>query len=183
MVRATKRPIALKAIQNSRLNIGVTEEGGENRGKAVETYLASCVPALPPGAPWCVAVQRFRLKQAATELGFTYDVTMPRTGYTPDYVAWAYRTGKWISVAQAKADPSLVKEGDLVCFYFPQMGRHAHMGMVDKVANYGVLTVEGNTSPETADTEWVNREGDGYYPKVRHWSELGTKGGFIAIDF
>lgn len=183
MTRPDKRPIAVKAIQNARLNIGVTEEGGENRGKAVEAYLASCVPSLPPGSPWCVAVVRFRLKQAATELGFTYDVSMPRTGYTPDYVAWAYRTGKWISVSQAKANPSLVKEGDLVCFYFHQMGRHAHMGVVDKVGTTGVLTIEGNTIPEHGDSEFVDRDGDGYYPKVRDWSELGTKGGFIALDF
>jgi len=57
------------------------------------------------------------------------------------------------------------------------------MGMVDKVADYGVLTIEGNTSPETGDLEFVDRDGDGYYPKVRHWAELGTKGGFIALDF
>ena len=183
MERLTARPIANLAIQNSRLNIGVTEEGGENRGKAVESYLSSCVPPLPPGSPWCVAVVRYRLKQAATQLGTTYDKSMPRTGYTPDYVSWAYKTGKWISVSQAKANPSLVKEGDIACFYFHQMGRHAHMGVVDKISAHGVLTIEGNTSPETSDSEYVDRDGDGYYPKVRSWSEFGTKGGFISLDF
>jgi hypothetical protein len=173
----------MEAVKSARLNIGVTEQGGENRGKAVEAYLASCIPSLPPGSPWCVAVVRFRLKAAATLFQRSYDVTMPRTGYTPDYVAWAYRVGKWISVSQAKADPSLLREGDLVCFHFPQMGRHAHMGVIDKIGDWGVHTIEGNTSPELDDSEFVDRDGDGYYPKVRNWSELGPKGGFIALDF
>jgi hypothetical protein len=108
---------------------------------------------------------------------------MPRSGYTPDYVSWAYRTGRWTSVAQAKVDTSLLREGDLACFYFPQMGRHAHIGMVDKINIWGVDTIEGNTCPETDDTEYVNRDGDGYYEKKRNWHELGVKGGFIAIDF
>ena len=178
-----KRQVAISAVKSARLNIGVTEEGGENRGKAVETYLASCIPVLPPGAPWCVAVVRFRLRSAARDLGTSYDVSMPRTGYTPDYVAWAYRTGNWVSVSQAKANPSLIREGDLVCFHFPQLGRHAHMGVVDKVGDWGVHTIEGNTSPELDDSEFVDRDGDGYYPKVRNWSELGSKGGFIKLDF
>jgi hypothetical protein len=57
------------------------------------------------------------------------------------------------------------------------------MGVVDKVGDWGVHTIEGNTSPETDDAEYVDRDGDGYYPKVRNWSELGSKGGFIALDF
>jgi hypothetical protein len=58
----------MAAVKSARLNIGVTEVGGENRGKAVESYLASCIPVIPSGSPWCVAVVRFRLKQAATEV-------------------------------------------------------------------------------------------------------------------
>jgi hypothetical protein len=179
------RPIAVKAIANARLNLGVIEKGGENRGKEVEAYLASCIPSLPPGSPWCVAHVRFRLKQAATDFGTTYDATMPRTGYTPDWVRWAKRTGHWISVADAKANPGRLREGDIVCFYFKALGRHAHMGMIDKVRadGSGVLTVEGNTSPEQDDDDYVDRDGDGLYPKVRDWSELGEFGGFITIDF
>lgn len=179
------RPIALKAIANARLNLGVTETGGENRGKEVETYLASCIPVLPPGSPWCVAHVRYRLKQAAADLGTTYDTSMPRTGYTPDWVRWAKRTGNWVSVKEAKALPSKLSEGDIVCFYFKALGRCAHMGMIDAVRTdgSGVLTVEGNTSPETGDDKYVERDGDGLYPKVRDWSELGEFGGFITIDF
>lgn len=183
MERTNNRPIAIKAIQNSRLNIGVTEVGGENRGKAVESYLASCVPAIPPGSPWCVAVVRFRLKQAAKELGISYDLSMPRTGYTPDYVSWAYKTGNWISASQAKTNPSILREGDLACFYFPQMGRHAHMGVIDTIKDWGVYTIEGNTCPEIDDSEYVDRDGDGYYAKTRNWAELGSKGGFIVVNF
>jgi len=179
------RPIAVRAIMNARLNLGVCETGGENRGKEVEAYLASCVPPLPPGSPWCVAHVRYRLKQAATDLGLTYDTSMPRTGYTPNWVRWAKRTNNWVSVKAAKANPHLLREGDVVCFYFKTLGRCAHMGMIDAVRSdgSGVLTVEGNTSPEKGDDNYVDRDGDGLYPKVRDWSELGEFGGFITINF
>ena len=44
------RPIAIRAVENARLNLGVQEEGN-NGGKAVESYLASCIPSLPVGNP------------------------------------------------------------------------------------------------------------------------------------
>lgn len=176
------RPIALKSIEFARLNLGVREEGN-NRGKAVEAYLASCVPSLPPGNPWCVAVVRFRLKQAATALGVKYDETMPRTGYTPDYVRWAKKNGYWIPVSAARTQPHVLEEGDLACFWFRQLNRHAHMGQIDKIRadGTGVLTIEGNTCPENFFGD--ERDGDGYYPKVRDWDELGLHGGFIKLNF
>jgi hypothetical protein len=180
--KMSNRVIAIKAVELARLNLGIQEEP-ENRGKAVTAYLASCKPPLPPGNPWCVAVVRFRLKQAATQLGLTYDETMPRTGYTPDYVRWAKKTGNWIDIVQARNTPSLLQEGDLVCFWFSQLNRHAHMGVIDKVRvdGSGVLTIEGNTCPEHFHGD--ERDGDGYYPKVRDWSELGLHGGFIKLRF
>jgi hypothetical protein len=181
-INMSNRPIAMRAIENARLNVGVKEEGN-NAGAAVESYLASCNPSLPPGNPWCVAVVRFRLKQAATQLGLTYDVSMPRTAYTPDYVRWAQRTGNWVSLTEAKNMPFKIRQGDLVCFWFSALNRHAHMGVVDRVREdgTGVLTIEGNTCPENFYGD--ERDGDGYYPKVRDWSELGVRGGFIKLDF
>jgi hypothetical protein len=176
------RPIAIRAVENARLNLGVQEEGN-NGGKAVESYLASCIPPLPAGNPWCVAVVRFRLKQAATQLGLTYDETMPRTAYTPDYVRWAKASGNWITMTEAKNMPFRLREGDLACFWFPALNRHAHMGVIDRVRtdNTGVLTIEGNTCPENFYGD--ERDGDGYYPKIRDWSEFGARGGFIRLNF
>jgi hypothetical protein len=180
------RPIATLAVQLSISNAGV-QETGENRGKAVEAYQSSCVPPLPPGSPWCAAVVRFRYKQAATQLATTYDKTFPRTGWTPDYSAWAKRTGTWItkkSLDVVGTDTyKAVMPGDLVCFYMKSLGRIAHIGLVTNVYSWGVITMEGNTSPEPSDELSVERDGDGYYRKERTWAELGEWGGIVQVDF
>ena len=181
------RPIANLAVKLSIDNKGV-QEVGQNRGAAVEAYQASCVPPLPAGSPWCAAVIRFRLKQAATQLGVTYDATFPRTGWTPDYSAWAKRNDKWISVTRLKTIKNgkiedVVLPGDLTCFYMSHLGRIAHIGMVVQVHSWGVETIEGNTSPEPSDEGSVERDGDGYYLKMRTWDELGKFGGIVQIDF
>ena len=56
-------------------------------------------------------------------------------------------------------------------------------GVVEDVEDWGITTIEGNTSPEPDYADVVERDGDGYYRKVRHWSELGKFGGFAQIDF
>lgn len=188
MSRSTpKRPIALLAVDLALANAGV-QEVGENRGKSVEAYQASCVPPLRPGDPWCAAVVRFRYKQAATQLGLTYDKTFPRTGWTPDYSAWAKKTGKWISkntlaVSSTDVLKKAVLPGDLVCFYMKSLGRIAHIGIVISVDLWGCVTMEGNTSPEPSDELSVERDGDGYYRKERTWAELGEWGGIVQVDF
>ena len=176
------RRIALLAVDKSFLNLGVTEKGGENRGAAVEAYLDSCIPPLPPGSPWCVAHVRYRLKQAATELRSTYDHSMPRTGYTPDYVAWAVAKGLWVPKEKVASGEITPRKGDLCCFWFPVLNRHAHMGFVYGIGDDGrFLSIEGNTSAPTKTG--VEREGDGLYLKTRRLSSLGRKGGFILLDF
>jgi hypothetical protein len=176
------RDIVLLAVDKSFVNLGVTEVGGENRGAAVESYLASCIPPLPAGSPWCVAHVRFRLKQAATELGLTYDKSMPRTGYTPDYVSWAVQKGLWVPKEKVASGEVKPRKGDLCCFWFPVLNRHAHMGFVHNMNGTDrFLSIEGNTSAPTK--VGVEREGDGLYLKTRRLSSLGRKGGFIRLDF
>lgn len=176
------RAIALLAASKAVANVGTLEEG-DNRGKAVEAYQASCKPPIPPGSPWCAAFVRFRMKSAATELGITYDATFPRSGYTPDWSAWGKKNSKWVSASDAKANPTKVRVGDCALFYFSQLGRIGHIGIVVEVHDWGVWTVEGNTSPEPSDDTCVERDGDGVFKKKRNWSELGQFGGFVLVDF
>ena len=91
------RPIASLSTDLAVANIGV-QEVGENRGKAVEAYQASCKPPVPAGSPWCAAHVRFRHKQAATQLGIVYDETFPRSAYCPDWSRWFKNSGLWLPV-------------------------------------------------------------------------------------
>lgn len=180
----SERRIALLATDLAVANAGV-QEVGENRGKAVEAYQASCKPALPPGSPWCAAHVRFRMKQAATQLGITYDETYPRSGWCPDYSRWHKSEGLWLPV-QHIIDGTTTKRprrGDVALFYFSQLSRIAHIGIVTKVEEWGVYTIEGNTSPEPSDELSVERDGDGLYVKKRNWRELGKFGGFGFVNF
>jgi len=112
------RPIALRAAKEAIDNIGV-QEVGDNRGKAVETYQASCIPAIPPGSPWCAAFVVYRLRNAAHDLALEIPADWPRSGYCPDHGNWARRPKNWLSVKDAGAEPRQVPPGGfgllLVC--------------------------------------------------------------------
>ena len=168
-------PIALRAIADAERNVGIAEQGGQNRGKAVETYLASV--GLPPGNPWCAAFVYYRLAAAAAHLDVALPVWLPRSGYCPDWRKAAQKRGVWIPVSEVTAGKVSPQRGDLCLFYFAAKGRVAHIGIVAEVDAEGCVTVEGNTS----DGSGVNRDGGGVYRKRRSWSQLGTLGGFVRI--
>ena len=126
------RPIALRAAKEALDNIGVLEVGN-NRGKAVETYQASCIPAIPPGSPWCAAFVVYRLRNAAHDLALEIPADWPRSGYCPDHGNWGRRTKNWISQQDASKDFSKVRIGDLALFWFAPLNRLAHIGIVTGV--------------------------------------------------
>lgn len=171
--------VAKRAAQEALANVGVTEVGGNNRGPAVEKYLASV--GCKPGDPWCAAFVRFRFEDAAKDLSLTLPKDFPDSGWTPDYKSWGVKNLLWISQISADDGVAVVKVGDLACFYFPAKNRIAHIGIVVEVHDWGVVTVEGNTGPDSG--EFVNRDGDGVFKKKRHWGELGSKGGFVRCPF
>ncbi len=167
--------IALLAAADAEANVGVHEGSAENQGKYVEIYLRSV--GLVPGEPWCAAFVYYRLAQAAMKLRKTLPAGFPRSGYCPDFKSWAKEHGLWLP---ASARPL---RGDLCLFYFPKIGRIAHMGIVIKPLPLGMFrTVEGNTGPRGAIGE-VDRDGDGVYSKLRRRRSLGRYGGFMRLGF
>jgi len=178
------RHIALLSASLAEANIGV-QEVGINSGASVEAYQQSCVPPIPVGSPWCAAHVRYRQRQAARQLGLGYDPDYPRSGYCPDYSRWHKAHSLWIPVSAIKAGTTTERpqRGDLALFYFRSLARIAHIGIVTSVHEWGVWTIEGNTSPEVFDVSLVEREGDGVYAKRRDWHELGYYGGFGQVNF
>jgi hypothetical protein len=172
-------PIAQRAILDAGQSdvLSVRETNGNNAGKFVEIYLK--IVGLSRGEPWCQAFVMFRLIKAATELGLTIPVDMPRSGYTPTVANWGKKKGWWISRAQAQTGAVTIMRGDLVYFYKAEKGRVAHVGIVDSVLPNGVWTIEGNTGPGAG----VKADGDGVYKKFRTWDSLGLYGGFVRLPF
>jgi hypothetical protein len=169
--------IAIKAAEEALLNVGVTEKGEDNHGDHIAKYLKTV--NLDEGYAWCAAFVKYRFIQAATKLKKKMPKSfMSLSGYTPDWAAWAKDNKRFITVQEAKENPELIKKGYLALFYSKTKGRIYHIGLVIYTIDGGVLTVEGNTGPET---DLVSANGDGVYKKHRKWINFGVFGGFIKM--
>ena len=173
------RTLANEVALDAKSNIGVQEEGEDNHGKYVATYLHSV--GLEEGQPWCAAFAYFRYRSASDHTSIPLPKGFPKSVYVPDYVAWAKKNKRWIPVDAAKStiagrpDP-----GDLLCFWFTDKDRHAHIGIVvDEADARGCWTVEGNTND--GDPTTVERNGGGVYKRRRDWRTWGAEGGYIDM--
>ena len=138
-----KRDILLNNI-HSQLDVRETKP---NRGPMVDIYLKSVKST--PGNPWCAAFVGYNL---------TYiDVKNPNTAWSPDYA----KTKDVIWKSKKKTNVKLLP-GDVVTYYYPNLGRVGHVGILVKIDNSGYfITIEGNTNGSGS------REGDGVYKKKR----------------
>lgn len=170
------RQIAIRATDEAIENKGV-KETSENWSPYIKMYLASV--GIEFAAPWCMAFVYFRMLNAATDLGEELE-DFPKTGYVPTLLNWAKKHDRFVSAETVKSGKYKPKKGDLVLFYFKELGRHAHVGFVSDFGSVNeVFTcIEGNTSDGTG----VNRDGDGVYIRKRKMINIGIYGGFINMD-
>ena len=164
--------LAKAAIDFAITQIGVREKPiGSNRGTEVDGYLRA-VGLNPAGGsfPWCVAFTHFCYKKAAESLGSQNPHI--KTALVLDHWNQAGTKPKVVRVTNAKAvaDPELVKPGSL---FIIDLGEgHGHSGMVIKVANGRLVTIEGNTNDNGS------REGIGVFQRdARKISKINK--GFI----
>ena len=126
--------------------IGTVEEGGQNRGRRVEEYLAATHAG--PGLPWCAAFVAWT--------GLHSGVPWPL----------APVPGCMSLYADAKAK-GLVRDrpetGAVFLLWFPRLGRYAHTGFLERSGDQPGTwhTIEGNTNPAGG------REGYGVFRRVR----------------
>lgn len=178
------KTIAIRAADDALKNVGVSEEGGDNKGKWIKVYLESV--GLPEGYSWCAAFIKFRWIKAAESLKKTLtQQVLDLDGWTPSWAAVAKSTGKWITVQEAQENPSLIKKGYVYCFYSGSRGRIYHVGIYieglkhNDNESWDFIGIEGNTAPDS-DADVVSN-GDSVCRKKRKFSQLGRFGGFIKI--
>ncbi len=145
---STSAPSALTraAIAFATTQVGVMEEPlGSNRGPQVDEYLRAV--GLDPtrgGFAWCVAFTHFCYLSASRQLG----VTNPhiRTAGVLDHWNRAANAAGVVRVTKlaATADPSRVRPGSLFIMDFG--GGLGHSGLVTRVADGRLVTIEGNTN-------------------------------------
>ncbi len=130
---------AQQLLQIAKSQIGVREATGRNDGVQIEKYLA--YTGNTKGEAWCAAFVSWVFGQAS--------FAQPRTAWSPALFPLA----KQITVAEPAA---------VFGIYFPEKGRIAHVGLVERVRGNWVYSIEGNTNV------LGSREGDGVYRKLRH---------------
>jgi hypothetical protein len=141
--------------------IGFSEEGGPNKGQAVERFQRA-VDGKAEGEPWCLAFCFFCLK--ATDDLFDAMALASLPGhrlYPTEHVLTAWGRSPLEARSDAPEAGALavwqhVKDGQ------PTSSGHAGI-VVDVLSNGTFRTVEGNTSKPGGD----QREGDGVYLKER----------------
>lgn len=147
-------------LRIARGEIGVTESPrGSNRQKYGAAYSMN-------GVAWCAEFVWWVFRGADVPL-------LLKTAYTPALAGAYQRAKRWLPNTSTKVQP-----GDIVLFYWPNMGRIAHVGIVEKVLPSGdIQTIEGNTDAGGS------RTGGQVMRRVRSRATIHRNGGFALPVF
>jgi len=140
-------PFSQAVVQWARRDIGVTEEGGDNRGPRVEEMQRNT--GNRPGDAWCASAVSTWIFEAAKAMGRKRPIR--GSAGVKELVQQMQDASNplvgWIDVADLRANPSLVQPGMLVMWtkstYGSPMG---HVGLVQSTADASgnFKTIEGN---------------------------------------
>lgn len=128
-----------KILNIARSQLYVREKGKNNHGKEIRAYLA--YTNLTEGNPYCAAFISWVYGQAGRP--------QPRTAWSPDLFPLDRLT---------KAP----QPADLLGIYSVAQRRIVHCGIVERLHNDWVISIEGNTNNNGST------DGDGNYRKLRH---------------
>lgn len=152
-----------KALEIAITQLGIRENGSSNSGKEVDQYLKSV--ALKPGLPWCMAFVYWCYNQAATVAGVPNFLI--RTGGVLHQ--WnEQQPQRKIVLDKVLKKPAIIQPGAV--FIMDYGKGTGHTGLVERIHNGLIETVEGNTNDEGS------REG---YEVCRRTRKLALIKGFI----
>ena len=128
----SEKEIRTKLLDSINKQLYVREAGGPNRGKEVDNYLKMVNCAV--GNPWCAAFVSANLTWQG--------VKNPKSAWSPDYAL--KQDIIWKEKIKIKEDP---KGGDVITYYYSNIGRVGHVGFFEKIDKNGYfITIEGNTN-------------------------------------
>ncbi len=134
---------AALAAAITELRAGAGEEGGNNRGKWVRTYLNNLAPE---GSSWCAAFVCWCYLRAAHPMPFAYTVGARKLLQEFKAKGWAHLPGEGY----------VPEPGDVVVWWRVQAaGWQGHAGIVHHVADGILYTVEGNRTARVAGFDYV----------------------------
>ncbi|WP_316793332.1 CHAP domain-containing protein [Pedobacter frigoris] len=127
-----------RVLNIARGEIGVKELTGKNDGVRIEQYLK--YTGLPKGHAWCASFVSWVFGQAGYK--------QPRTAWSPAL----FPASKLVKVG---------KPGDVIGIYFKDLGRIAHVGLVEMDRGNYIQTIEGNTASDGG------RDGNAVHRRLR----------------
>ena len=148
-----------KLVNTAIAEIGVQEEGGNNRGKRIGEYLAST--GLKQGHPWCAAFTKFVYDQNGLN-------TTGATAWSP---TWFPKSRTYWTKGE---DPESLQQADIFGLHYKNLGRIGHVGLIEKVEDGWIYTIEGNTgSDQVRDGDVVRRHRRSIktISKISNWIE------------
>lgn len=149
---ASSKTTAADVLAIARAEIGVREgrdpNGNWNNRVKYTTWYANHPLIKNPSfltSAWCAIFVSWIANKAGC-----LATLIPMHAWTPSGLAWFKTRGL---VTQGKG----ARPGDVVYFYRPDMGRVAHVGLVEAVDGDYIVTIEGNTNTSGS------RQGNGVY--------------------
>jgi hypothetical protein len=138
---AVGRAALRAAIEEMRA--GAREEGGNNRGPWVLTYLND---EAPEGSSWCAAFVSWCYLRAANPMPFPYTVGARKLLQEFMAKGWAHMPGSGY----------VPEPGDVVVWWrVRSAGWQGHAGIVHHVADGMLYTIEGNRTAKVAGFDYV----------------------------
>ena len=159
-------------LRSAKRWLGVRELTGYNDHPMITKSMQLCGLTGNKGYPWCASSH----SEIFAYAGLNTTVSARVMSWFKANVIWERKWGTGIPKRYVRAGMS-------VGFYYNKLNRYGHIGLaVYKTGKY-IYLYEGNTSskgqfdPETFENveeigTGVNRDGDGFYPKVRQWQSI-----------
>lgn len=147
-----------RLIEVAKGEVGVIEEGGNNRGFHIDKYERATWLDWTKDYPWCASFVAWCIQQALGDMEQPWK--RPRTASAQSgFEGWALDNDSR-GVQLMKPHKGDIQPGDIVVF------KISHIGIcVDRLDAGSIMTVEGNTSPGGGSN--IDRDGDVVAEKAR----------------
>jgi hypothetical protein len=164
-----ERNTRANVLESAKRWIGVRELTGNNDHPMITKSMKLCGLRGDKKYPWC-----------ASSHSEIFDNAMLSTVISARVVDWFKSNVIWERKWSTPIPDRYIRPGMSVGFFYERLNRYGHIGLLVHKSSKYAYTYEGNTSskgqfdPETFENveevgTGVNRDGDGFYPKVRPW--------------
>lgn len=124
-----------------------------NRSAEIDSF--NIAVGVPLGSSWCAAYNSWIFNH--------FNIINPSSAWSPYWSLKQDRIWKAKQLNTVKLIP-----GDVVCFFYSNLGRVGHTGIITQVYDDYVITIEGNSNGAGS------REGSGVFKKKRSLDKIYT---------